>query len=184
LELQSNDNTSETETYVTMEVETQAQNKNLDPEAISKRPDGTTATISRAQKVKMFREAAREGLKEQAKKMKATSSKKFQRPTLGQNVRIKIPDIDRAEMDPRSIIAVITDIKDEEFYELATKLGKLKTLYTRNQFTLCKEHFLSIQEVGTEGISVGEVVDKLSLVGGQGFIKCNSSKKCTTKMCL
>jgi len=39
-------------------------------------------------------------------------------------------------MDPRSIIAVITDIKNVEFYELATTLGKLKALYTRNQFTL------------------------------------------------
>jgi len=84
--------------------------------------------------VKVFREAAREGLEEQAMKMKATSFKKFQKATHGQNVRIKIPDIDRAKMDPRSIIAVITDIKDEEFYELATKLGKLKALYTRNQF--------------------------------------------------
>ena len=73
---------------------------------------------------------------EQAKKMKATSSRKFQKPTLGQNVRIKIPDIDRAKMDPRSITAVITDIKDEKFYELASKLGTLKALYTRNQFTL------------------------------------------------
>jgi len=44
-------------------------------------------------------------------------------------------------MDPRSIIAVITDIKNEEFYEVATKLDKLKALYTRNQFTLCKENF-------------------------------------------
>jgi hypothetical protein len=33
----------------------------------------TTATISRAQKVKKFREAAREGLEKQAKKMKASS---------------------------------------------------------------------------------------------------------------
>jgi len=72
--------------------------------------------------------------------MKTISSKKFQKPALGQNVGIKIPDIDRAKMDPRSIIAVITDIKDEEFYELATKLGKLKALYTRNQFTLYKEN--------------------------------------------
>jgi hypothetical protein len=71
--------------------------------------------------VKVFRQAAREGLEEQAKKMKATSSKKFEKPTLGQNVGIKIPDIDRAKMDPRSIIAVITDIKDDEFIELATK---------------------------------------------------------------
>jgi hypothetical protein len=55
-------------------------------------------------------------------------------------------------MDPRSIIAVITDIKDEEFYELGTKLGKLKGLYTRNQFTLCKENVLSIEEVCAEEI--------------------------------
>jgi len=83
--------------------------------------------------VKVFREAAREGLEEQ--------EKKFQKPTLGQNVRIKIPDFDRVKMDPSSIIAVITDIKDEEFYELGTKLGKLKASYTRNQFTLSKEFF-------------------------------------------
>ena len=87
----------------------------------------------------MFREAAREGLEEQAKKMKATSSKKFQKPTLGQNVRIKISHIDRAMMDPRTIIAIITDIKDEEFYKLATKLGKLKVLCTRSQITLHKK---------------------------------------------
>jgi len=87
-------------------------------------------------------------------------------------------------MDPRSVIAVITDDKDEEFYELATKLGKLKALYTRIQFTLYKEIFLSIEEVGTEEISAREVENKLSLVGGQGFRKCNCSKRCTTKMCM
>jgi hypothetical protein len=97
---------------------------------------------------------------------------------------MKIPAIDRAKMDPKSIMAVITDIKDEEFYELGTKLGKLKALYTRNQFTLCKETFLSIEEVGKEEISAREVVKKLSLVGGQGFKKCNCSNKCTTKTCL
>jgi hypothetical protein len=104
-----------------MEVETEVQNEKIDPEAFSETPDGTAATISRAEKVKVFREAAREGL-EQAKKMKATFSKKFQKPTLGQNVRIKIPAIDRAKMDRRSIIAVTTDIKDEGFYELGTNL--------------------------------------------------------------
>jgi len=67
LELQGNDNTSATETYVTMEVETEVQNKKIDPEAILKPPDRTTATISRTQKVKVFGEAAREGLEKQAK---------------------------------------------------------------------------------------------------------------------
>jgi len=55
-------------------------------------------------------------------------------------------------------------------------LGKLKALYTRNQLTLCKENFLSIEEVGTEEISVREVVNKLSLVSGQRFRKCNCPK--------
>ena len=63
-------------------------------------------------------------------------------------------------------------------------LGKLKALYTRNQITLCKENLLSIEGVGTEEVSVREVVNKLSLVCGQGFRKCNCSKKCTTKTCL
>ena len=89
----------------------------------------------------MFREAAREGLEEQAKKMKATSSKKLQQPTLGQNVRIKIPDIGRAKMDPRSIIAVITDIKDEEFYELGTMLGKLKGCTQETNLPYAKKIF-------------------------------------------
>jgi len=58
-----------------MKVETEVQNQKIDPEAISETPDGTTATISRAQKVKVFREAAREGLEEWAKKMKSTPLK-------------------------------------------------------------------------------------------------------------
>ena len=65
LELQGNDNTSETENYVTMQVETEVQKEKMDPEAFSITPDGITATISRAQKVEVFLEAAREGLEEQ-----------------------------------------------------------------------------------------------------------------------
>ena len=67
LELQGSDNISATETYITMEVETEVQSQKIDPEAISETPAGTIATISRAQKVKVFGGAAREGLEEQAK---------------------------------------------------------------------------------------------------------------------
>jgi hypothetical protein len=90
LELQGNNNTNETETHVRMEVETEVQNEKTKAEAISKIPNMRTATIGRVQKVEMFRETARERLEKQAKKMKATSSKKFQKPTLEQNVRIKV----------------------------------------------------------------------------------------------
>jgi hypothetical protein len=37
-----------------MEVETEVQNEKIEPEAFSKNLNMTTATISRAQKVKMF----------------------------------------------------------------------------------------------------------------------------------
>jgi len=52
LELQGNDNKCATESYVKIEVETEAQNKKIVPETISKTPDGTTATISIAQNLK------------------------------------------------------------------------------------------------------------------------------------
>jgi len=68
IELQGNGNTSATENYVTMEVETEVQNLKIDPEAISKTPARTTATISRAQKVKVCGEAAREGLRSRQRK--------------------------------------------------------------------------------------------------------------------
>jgi len=45
-------------------VENEAQNQNVVPEKLSKTPDGTTASISIAQKMKVFGEAAREGLEE------------------------------------------------------------------------------------------------------------------------
>lgn len=48
--------------YVTTEVEIDVQNQKMYPEAISETPDGTTATISTVEKVKMFGKASREGL--------------------------------------------------------------------------------------------------------------------------
>ena len=82
-----------------MEVETEVQNEKMEPEAFSKTPDGTIATISRAQKVKVFREAAREGLEEQAKKWKQLPLKGYKNLLSHKMLRIKIPDIDRAKTD-------------------------------------------------------------------------------------
>jgi hypothetical protein len=51
--------------------------------------------------------------------MKATSSKKFQKPTLGQNAKNKNTRYWQSEDDPRSLIA---EIKDEEFYKFGINL--------------------------------------------------------------
>ena len=38
----------------------------------------------------------------------------------------------------------------DEFYQLGTSVGKLKSLYIRNQFTRCTENFISVAEAGNE----------------------------------
>lgn len=57
--------------------------------------------------MRRIREAARENLEIQAKKMKKMSNDKFPDAQVGQNVRVKVPDVDRSKIDPKSIIAVI-----------------------------------------------------------------------------
>lgn len=42
-------------------------------------------------------------------------------------------------MDPRSLTTVFTNVKDDGVYVLGSELGKLKTLFTSNQFSLWKK---------------------------------------------
>lgn len=42
------------------------------------------------------------------------NNEKFQKSSIKQNVRINVPDIDKAKIDLRSITAVVTDIRYEE----------------------------------------------------------------------
>lgn len=134
--------------------------------------------------IQTIRTKAKVNLENQAEKMKTMSADKYSNVEVGQNVRLKVPEIDRAKTDPKSIIAVVIDVKDNEFYQLGTKMGILKQLYTKNQFAACSEDFIKIEEIVTDKeVSLREVVGKLSLTGGQGFKKCNCQKKCSTKKC-
>lgn len=152
----------------------------------TERPAGTSTSnvTTRSDNMERFRKSARAGLEAQAKKMLDASAKKFKSPDVGCNVTVKIPEVDRSKVDPKSMIAVVTAITDEGCYELGTRFGKLNALYTINQFRLCKEAFLRVDEVPEKTISLRGLVKKLSLVGGQGFKKCNCLQKCVTKRCL
>ncbi|XP_067128907.1 uncharacterized protein [Centruroides vittatus] len=131
-----------------------------------------------------IRNNAKLSLEKQAEKMKATSVDKYPNVKIGQNVRLKVLEIDKAKTDPKSIIAVVVDVKDNEFYKLGTKIGVLKQLYTQHQFTSCPEDFIKIEKVVKDKkVSLREVVAKLCLTRGQGFKKCNCLKNCLTKKC-
>lgn len=68
--------------------------------------------------------------------MKLAYCKYFQKSTLWQNVRLKVPNIHRVKIVPKSTLAVMTNIKDEDFYYWYY-IGKKK------------RHFLNNEGVGT-----------------------------------
>ena len=95
--------------------------------------------------VRRERESSKISLENQAKKIKQLSEKKIPQGKIGDTVKVRIPDMDRARGDSKNIIAIILDVIDDN-YKLGTKEGRLAQLYTRNQFVICEEKFLSVAD--------------------------------------
>ncbi|KAI4459376.1 hypothetical protein MML48_6g00002560 [Holotrichia oblita] len=94
------------------------------------------------------RTSAKQSLEKQAEKMLVLSSVKYPAAAnIGNSVVVKIPDVDRAKSDARNAIAVIMSLEEEGMYRPGTEHGILDQPYARNQFTICKEIFISINEV-------------------------------------
>lgn len=131
--MQNNNNASKAQIYIKIKANAEVKKKKKRKET----PDTTVAIINTGQKVNVCVMAWH---KEQVKKIKVAFSKHFQKfkKTVGQNTRIKVPDIDKAKMYPKSILIIITVIKDIQFYVLNTKLGKWKVSFTRNLFMFWK----------------------------------------------
>ncbi|XP_029348199.1 SCAN domain-containing protein 3-like [Acyrthosiphon pisum] len=121
-------------------------------------------------------------LKIQAKKMTEMSEKRFCQGNVGESVRVKIPDVDRARSDLRCVLGVIMSVKDN-FYEIGTTEGKLQQLYSRNQFTICKEKFVQIEDIPGNSISLREAARCFSNLGGQGYDRCTCTQGCKTNKC-
>ncbi|KAK9685207.1 hypothetical protein QE152_g38215 [Popillia japonica] len=105
------------------------------------------------------------------------------RGKIGETVRIPIPDVDRARGDLRNILGVILAVEDNN-YSIGTKVGKLQQMYSRNQFTICKQSMVAIDDVPESvEVSLRECARKSSCVGGQGYNRCFCNQKCRTKKC-
>ncbi|GFU60597.1 uncharacterized protein NPIL_657201 [Nephila pilipes] len=122
--------------------------------------------------------SAKEGLELQAKKMLKVFNLKFPAGKVGDTEKLRMPDTVRA----RSLLAVILEVQnEEEFYQLGTKQGRLSQLYTRNQFTICEEKFILLDDVPDLAISLRVCVRKTSLSGGQGYQRCVRKGQCLCK---
>ena len=133
--------------------------------------------------ISIKRAAAKENLLLQATKMLRTSQKQFPPAQIGDTVRIQVPDVNCGRTDNRNMLAVVVGIEDSDFYKLANENGTLKQLYTRNQFVICKEKLLSIDEVHFQEISLREAAAANSRSGGQGYTRCHCKRKCSTNKC-
>nr|XP_022904893.1 uncharacterized protein LOC111416991 [Onthophagus taurus] len=141
------------------------------------------ALDKKKQDIRDIRKLVGQSLKKQADKMLALSSVKYPAASTGDNVVVKIPDVDRAKADDRNIMAVIISQETEGMYKLGTKHGILNQLYARNQFTVCKETFITIDIVPQHEVNIRECAKKESHLGGQGFQHCNCTGECVSNRC-
>ena len=63
--------------------------------------------------------------------MKLFSDAKHPQVSIGDNIIIRIPDIDRGKADLRNLIGVVMERNDEDLYRIGTKDGILNKLYCR-----------------------------------------------------
>lgn len=85
---------------------------------------------ARSNEIRRAHNATKVSLDKQAKKMLACSNAKFPIAEIGQSVRVRIPDVDRAKTDSCNIIAIILSVEKEKLYKLRTKHGILNQLYS------------------------------------------------------
>ena len=53
--------------------------------------------------------------------------------SVGTNVKIPVPSVDRGKVDANNLIGVILTVSDDAFYKVGTKNGVISGLFSRNQ---------------------------------------------------
>ena len=126
---------------------------------------------------------AGESLKLQAKKMTKLSDKKYPSAEVGDSVKVRVPDVDRSRCNARNILGVITTIDENGSYKIGTKFRAIDTSYSRNQFSICNEPVISVEDVPDEEISFRGCARKSSLTRGQGYQRCGCKFGCARNIC-
>ena len=111
--------------------------------------------------------------------------KVLQPVTVGNNVTLPVPSVDRGRGDPRNLMCIVIDINTEtQQYKLATRYGLLNESFSRNQFPRCTSNILLLGSVDFDTeISVRQAARKQSIGTGHGFLKCTCKSRCIKKIC-
>ena len=135
--------------------------------------------------IEEMRAIARKNQELQANQMLERSNKRFKPAEDGDNVNVPIPEVDRGRLDPANFTAVVQNHNEETgLFTLGTKVGTLKTQFSRNQLELLTQKCLTTDDVPQNvEIGVREAACLHSNTGGQGFFKCQCQTKCQSKRC-
>ncbi|KAK3927020.1 KRAB-A domain-containing protein 2 [Frankliniella fusca] len=144
--------------------------------------DGLCTLCAKKQKQVGSRITARSNLQKQAEKMLAMSSKKLRAAEIGDSVTVPVPEFDRGKADPRTVLCVVVERADD-LYKLGNENGTIDRLYSRNQFNLLPERLLKLEDVCSTEKPLRSLVTAASLLGGQGFERCNCKQGCKTSKC-
>jgi hypothetical protein len=157
--------------------------------AVSEHDDEPPAKISsveiRALSMARIRNEVVDNLRSNAEKMAGQHIHKLGEAKVGDTVQVPVPDVDRGPGDLPQILALIIKINNQNStYKLATVHGLLKGWVARNQFFICKQRILSVQQVNVEvEMTLRELNGLHSMSGKQGFSRCLCGGKCDDRRC-
>ena len=129
------------------------------------------------------REIAKKGLEKQAEKMLTLSRQKLPPAEVGQNVLVKVPDVDRGRLAPRNVLDVVLKINENGLYKLGTKEGELERIYSRNEFSLADSSFIDLSDVPISTSLSLRHASAVTTGAKQGFVMCHCKRYCDTKRC-
>ena len=68
------------------------------------------------------------------------------------------------------------NVNEHGGYKIGTKVGLIKRYLSRNRVQFFANATLDVSEVPVSDMSLREIVSKISLNGGQGFVHCQCKK--------
>lgn len=135
-------------------------------------------------KVAAKQKTALEGLEKQAERMLRRTEKAYPEVSVGDNVKVSIPHVDRTRVDLANLLAMVVSVNGPlPMYKLGCRYGHLDGFFNRKDFVVIKEKFITSDDVPDTSVELRKAAKEASLFGGQGIIYCNCKSVCMTKSC-
>jgi hypothetical protein len=128
------------------------------------------------------RKQALEGLKQQANRMMARSTRSLRALRVGDNVTVPVSAFDRSKGDPPNLVGVVMEASDGG-YTIGTTSGIIQGKLARNQIEFVKYSKLQPTDIPQTRLSIREIVQAQSVCRGQGYKRCHCRSKCLSTRC-